>query len=124
MTKPKTRLAWDPKQKPMTGANVYERERSHQLYHTSRWTKLAKAFKESHPLCQNCLKNGRVVPAEVVDHIIPFPICGDFFDESNLQSLCRRCNMVKGNQQREKIQRYKREHPDRLPGRGNPKTRR
>lgn len=72
-------------------------------YHTSRWTKEAKAFKESHPLCEICKSKGIIKAADVVDHITPAPICKDFFDESNWQSLCQECNIAKGNKDKIKI---------------------
>lgn len=73
------------------------RKRSHSLYHTSRWTREAKAYKELHPLCAHCLNAGRVQATDVVDHIIPYPHCHDFWDQHNWQALCHKCNIVKGN---------------------------
>jgi len=37
----------------------------------SRWTKARAHYLRAHPLCVEALKEGRVVAAEVVDHIIP-----------------------------------------------------
>lgn len=37
----------------------------------SRWQKASKAFLQSHPLCAECLKQGRYTKATVVDHIVP-----------------------------------------------------
>lgn len=34
-------------------------------------------------------------------------MCKDFFDESNLQSLCYDCNMRKGIEDRKRIQEWK-----------------
>ena len=53
----------------------------------------AQAFLQAHPLCAECLRNGRYTAATVVDHIIPHR--GDmslFWDERNWQSLCERCH--------------------------------
>jgi 5-methylcytosine-specific restriction protein A len=83
--------------KPKARSGGYVRERSMDEYHTSRWTRAARAFKASHPLCEECKRKGIIQAAEVVDHIIPAPLCEDFYDESNWQSLCRRCNAEKGN---------------------------
>ena len=47
---------------------------------------------------------------QCVDHIIPWPVCSDFFDESNLQTLCNQCNMEKGIKDRPLITKWKREH--------------
>jgi len=54
-----------------------------------RWQKVKDLYLKKHPLCAQCLTEGKTVPAEVVDHSIPHR--GDynlFWDESNWQSLC------------------------------------
>ncbi len=59
----------------------------------SRWEKARKRFLKAHPLCVRCMEQGRVVRANVVDHIIPHR--GDaklFWDEANWQSLCKSCH--------------------------------
>lgn len=93
------KLPWDSQAK-QKAAGAYVRPRSADPYHTNRWTRLSRAFREEHPLCAECLRNGIVKAAEVVDHIVPWPICGDFYDRSNLQSLCADCNRAKGNRDR------------------------
>ena len=53
-------------------------------------------FLAAHPLCDLCQRDGRVMPAAVVDHITPHR--GDqtlFWDESNWQPLCKRCHDTK-----------------------------
>lgn len=92
---------------------MVERPRSSDLYHTYRWTRLSAAFRAEHPLCAECLKEGRIVPAEVVDHITPYPICGDdgFFDRSNLQGLCSYHNIQKGNHDKKLIQAWRKSQP-------------
>ena len=103
-------LPWDTKKPPR--GKMESRPRSSDLYHTYYWTRLSKAFRAEHPLCAECLKAGRYVSAEVVDHIIPYPICGDsgFFDRDNLQSLCQHHNIEKGNKDKKVIQEWKRKH--------------
>lgn len=57
-----------------------------------RWQKASKAYLESHPLCVRCMKEGRYVKA-TVDHIVPHR--GDqklFWDQANLQALCKQCH--------------------------------
>lgn len=110
------RLAWDSKNHKETECGGYRRERSSDLYHTFRWTRLSRAFRQSHPLCAECARNGRLKAAEVVDHIVPFPVCRDFFDESNLQSLCSDCNIAKGNRDKVIIQEWRRTHVNALCG--------
>ena len=103
------KLAWDL-QSRREKSDGYVRRRSDEPYHSSRWTKLARAWKVEHPLCEECKRKGIIKAAEVVDHIIPWPICEDFFDRSNLQSLCEDCNREKGYKDRPVIERWKREH--------------
>ena len=46
--------------------------------------------------CAECMKQGNLTPATVVDHIIPHR--GDmklFWDESNWQALCESCHNQK-----------------------------
>lgn len=105
-----TALAWDTKERKKLEVGGYHRERSDDLYHTFRWTRLSRAFRQSHPLCAECARNGRLKAAEVVDHIVPFPVCRDFFDESNLQSLCADCNIAKGNRDKVIISEWRRTH--------------
>lgn len=57
------------------------------------WQKASKAFLRSHPLCEECMRQGRYTKATVVDHIKPHR--GDpalFWDQSNWQALCKRCH--------------------------------
>ncbi|AFM40315.1 restriction endonuclease [Desulfosporosinus acidiphilus SJ4] len=59
----------------------------------SRWATTRKRYLREHSLCVECLKTGKLTPANVVDHVIPHK--GDmvkFWDESNWQSLCKRCH--------------------------------
>lgn len=76
----------------------YDKERgsSSQRGYGSRWRKARAAYLCAHPLCEVCLKQGLVVPAEVVDHIVPHK--GDqglFWDSSNWQALCKPCHDAK-----------------------------
>lgn len=109
-------LAWDSKERKKLEVGGYHRERSDDLYHTFRWTRLSRAFRQSHPLCAECARHGRLKAAEVVDHITPFPVCRDFFDESNLQSLCSACNIAKGNRDKAVIAEWRRTHANALTG--------
>lgn len=109
-------LAWDSKKRKDADSGGYQRERSSDLYHTYRWTRLSRAFRQSHPLCAECARSGRLKAAEVVDHIVPFPVCRDFFDESNLQSLCADCNIAKGNRDKVVIAEWRRTHVNTLAG--------
>jgi 5-methylcytosine-specific restriction enzyme A len=62
-------------------------------YANVRWRKESKAFLSHDPLCRDCAKRGRDVPATIVDHIIPHH--GDyvlFWDQGNWQGLCATCH--------------------------------
>lgn len=93
--------------KPGVKPTGYNRIRSADVYHTSRWTRESRIFRTEHPLCVICQSKGLIKEAEVVDHIVPYPVCGDFFDSSNWQSLCSKCNAEKGNKDKRIIQKYK-----------------
>ena len=48
------------------------------------------------PYCQICEeKGGSLIEAVQVDHIIPLEVGGAPFDCENLQSLCKRCHVIK-----------------------------
>lgn len=60
------------------------------------WNRARKRYLETHPLCVECLKQGRYVKVSDVDHIKPHR--GDsvlFWDRSNWQSLCHRHHSIK-----------------------------
>lgn len=104
------KLAWDSKATAARADGRYTRERSDDLYHTAKWTRMSKAWRATHPLCEECRKKGIIRAAEVTDHIIPFPVCGreGFFSTDNLQSLCENCNNEKGQRDKQVIQQWRR----------------
>jgi 5-methylcytosine-specific restriction protein A len=62
----------------------------------SRWRRTRTAYLARHPLCGACQTLGRVVPATVVDHVVPHR--GDerlLWDEANWAALCKRCHDAK-----------------------------
>ncbi|MBO8183625.1 MAG: HNH endonuclease [Archaeoglobus sp.] len=59
----------------------------------ARWRRARKRFLAENPLCVECMKEGRLTPATVVDHIVPHKGNYElFWDESNWQPLCKRCH--------------------------------
>lgn len=74
-----------------------------------RWQKASKAFLRAHPLCEECMKQGRYTRATVVDHIVPHR--GDqklFWDQGNWQALCKRCHDKKtGREDSNPVYRYR-----------------
>ena len=71
----------------------------------SRWQRARKIFLAAHPLCVECLKEGKYVKATDVDHIIPHR--GDeklLWDVSNWQPLCHRHHSIKTNREDKNIE--------------------
>ena len=63
----------------------------HDMYNSDRWRKARVRYLRDHPLCVECEKRERLVPATVVDHMIDHK--GDyalFWDQRNWQGLCVR----------------------------------
>lgn len=64
------------------------------FYHSDKWKNVrAQAMARAHGLCQDCLKRGLLVNAEMVHHIKPlrdYPELG--LDLNNLKPLCNRCH--------------------------------
>lgn len=90
------KLPWDSESHKARAEGQYVRDRSADPYHSSRWTRLSKRIRMQQPLCVECKKRGIIKASTCVDHIIPWPICDDFFDTKNLQALCDECNHQKG----------------------------
>jgi 5-methylcytosine-specific restriction protein A len=103
----------DSKQRPWSSKKSYSRpmqtrEKSNDLYHTSRWTKESKRFRQQYPCCLHCAQQeDLIVPSEVVDHIIPLSLCSDPWDKSNWQALCKRHNNIKAAQDKKLIKQHK-----------------
>lgn len=85
----------------------YKRVRSAAEYHSTRWTKASRIFREMHPLCTKCEAEGIINASEVVDHIVPYPVCADFWDEKNWQPLCKKHNAEKGNKDKKIIAEFR-----------------
>jgi len=52
-----------------------------------------------HPLCEHCMQQDRITAATEVDHRVP-RFSGGADDETNLQSLCHACHVIKTNDER------------------------
>lgn len=98
---------------------VYDRRPSGGPYNTNRWHKLSARLRATPDFacCAECKKKGRYVPATCVDHIVPWPVCGEegFWDESNLQPLCDKCNNDKGQRDKKRIQEWRKSHAEAEP---------
>jgi len=54
------------------------------FYQDKRWRKFSKAYKQRHPLCIECDKEGVATPSQVTDHIVRYLDGGLGFDLDNL----------------------------------------
>lgn len=71
------------------------RERNQEFLHLygTAWKKARAAFLRENPLCAECQRQGRLTPANTVDHVKAHR--GDltlFWDRSNWEALCRSCH--------------------------------
>ena len=73
--------------------NRYERDPSVNKTYGRSWKRIRDRYAAAHPLCERCLKAGRMTPLEEVHHILPVSR-GGTHDESNLISLCRSCHNI------------------------------
>ncbi len=77
--------ATPPRRSPADDRRPSAQERGY----TKEWSRYRRRFLREHPLCAACQSEGRLVPATVVDHIVPHR--GDralFWDPANHQPLC------------------------------------
>ena len=55
------------------------------------WKRIRDRYAREHPLCEMCLKEGRLAQVEEVHHIVPVSQ-GGTHEGGNLMSLCRSCH--------------------------------
>lgn len=82
-----------------------KRETTNERGYDADWKRLRKRWLQLHPLCRHHEKRGIIVPATIVNHIEDIRDRPDLrLDESNLESLCKRCHdrhtAIRMNQQR------------------------
>lgn len=88
-----------------TKQNSIKREERNEIYYSSRWRKLRLSHLLDHPLCELCQKEGKIVPAIDVHHIISFMSTNDplkrlflAYNPDNLMSLCKKCHQLLHNE--------------------------
>lgn len=77
------------------------RKARQEVYQSRRWKELRQYMVQKYPLCQMCLKEGRIKPTEDIHHkLSPFQkgITAEekerrAFSEDNLIALCRDCHI-------------------------------
>ena len=67
----------------------YRRDRDHTRRYDREWQKVRAAFLQAHPLCELCLSEGRLTPAELVHHKVPLAEKGT----NNWDNLCALCSV-------------------------------
>ena len=89
--------------KPSKKAKKYKNESTRKerqlIYQSQKWQRLRAAYIAEHPLCEECLKQGKTTAAVDVHHVRSFMSTNDeferaalAFDYSNLRALCRECH--------------------------------
>lgn len=62
------------------------------FYQSRQWRVVRAAFLRENPLCAACAGRGGLVPAKVVDHVVPIKDGGARYEATNLQALCISCH--------------------------------
>lgn len=71
--------------------NLYQRDPKSNKRYGRSWKRIRDRYIKAHPLCEECNKNGRIVAAEEVHHILPLSKGGGN-ETSNLMALCKPCH--------------------------------
>jgi 5-methylcytosine-specific restriction protein A len=71
--------------------NKYERDSTSNKRYGRAWKRIRDYYIKSHPLCEECQREGRLTPAEEVHHILPLSKGGSN-ETNNLMSLCKSCH--------------------------------
>ncbi len=91
-------MAYIPKKKIKQNRADQNRKYRQAIYKSRTWRELRQAYIMSHPLCENCLKAGKVTPATDIHHKDSFMnYAGEereakAFDSTNLMALCKGCH--------------------------------
>ena len=93
-----------PKKKKSTfHSQKDKRELRQKAYNNTKWRKTRDAYLHEHPLCEECLKQGRIYAGggdrgDIHVHHIITPFQGDkvnmelLLDDKNLMTLCSKCH--------------------------------
>lgn len=69
----------------------YDRDRNAKRKYGRAWKRIRDRFIHAHPLCEECLKDGRYTKATEVHHRLPLSQGGTHAEE-NLEALCHECH--------------------------------
>lgn len=65
------------------------------FYLSVQWRRFREYYIGLHPLCEQCLIEGRETPAAMTDHILSIADGGALTSEDNAMSLCWKCHGIK-----------------------------
>jgi len=71
--------------------NQYARDPNASQRYGRAWRRIRALYIQAHPICEQCLSESRLTPAEEVHHIVPLAN-GGTHDERNLMALCKSCH--------------------------------
>ena len=86
-----TKRPWLPEKRPFAGFQHHNTD----FYQSRKWRTLRALKLQKDPRCEEGMRTGMLIPAQMVDHIIPINKGGAPLDLNNLQSLCNHCHAVK-----------------------------
>lgn len=90
-----------PKQDTTKAKRLYVKGNYHEpRYNTTAWRNVRAYVMQGSPLCAACEAIGFITLAQMVDHITPIRLGGEFWDTSNLQPLCNSCHASKSAKER------------------------
>jgi len=65
------------------------------FYVSVAWRRFRAWYIGTHPLCEQCQREGRITPADLVDHIVELKDGGARLAEENAMSLCVKHHALK-----------------------------
>lgn len=78
--------------KPIRPKRTDRRPYANKRGYDHSWRCARAAYIAAHPLCEDCLAKGRIVPTYMVHHVIPIADGGEILDFRNFKALCRLCH--------------------------------
>ena len=71
----------------------YQRDPNTRKRYGRAWKRIRDRYAVEHPLCEMCLKEGRLTPVQEVHHILPVSK-GGTHERDNLMNLCQSCHTM------------------------------
>ena len=96
---------WIVSSQKKSGFTKKHQSENSDFYNSRAWRRLREWHYARHPICKWCEEEGKVVAADVVDHIIEINNGGEKLDSNNLMSMCHPHHNQKTNWSRAKRRR-------------------